>query len=243
MHSKKHFRRNLAIALLGAASLALTSPYAAAQAPTVSAAPQRALAEALSVAQRDFAQFAAQQLQSRGGGAPTDFPLDITDLQDLKEATITYGFAVHTVDPADLIAGRSTMQRLAKPTNQWRFVIMLRNHPIGLATVERNNGRFETTAYGGAVLAKDVDALAGFHGNADRSNLRFVRIYQARSDLLEVVAADGRARFAPLYSARESLLLQQRASKDGKQAEALLDEADLLQPLRAAVKQNMEASR
>lgn len=247
MHSKTQFRRTLAATLLAAAGLALVSPAAFAQAPNAyvaqQMAPKRALAEAMSVAQRDLAQFAAHQLQKRGGGAPTDFPLEISDLRQLKDAKISYGFAMHTIDPAELIAGRSSMQRMAKPMNQWRFVITLNDRAIGMATVERNQGRFETVAYGAAVLAKDVDALASVHGNADKSNLRFVRIFQARSDLLEVVAIDGRAQFAPMHSARESLLLQQRAGKDGKRADALLDEAELLQPLRAAVKQNLEASR
>lgn len=51
---------------------------------------------------------------------------------------------------------------------------------------------------------------------------------------------DGSTRFAPLYSARESLLLQQR-KKDGK--DGLTEEAEFVQPLRAAVKQNMAESR
>jgi len=247
MQSKMQFRRTLVATLLAAAGLAFASPSTFAQAPNAYAAqqmaPKRALAEAMSAAQRDLAQFAAHQLKTRGKGAPADFPLDVTDLQELKEAMIAYGFAMHTIDPSELIAGRSTMQRMAKPINQWRFVITLRNRPIGMATVERNGGRYETVAYGAAVLAKDVDALAATHGNADKSNLRFVRIFQARSDLLEVVTTDGRARFAPMHSARESLMLQQRASKDGIRSDGLLDDADLVQPLRTAVKQNLEASR
>lgn len=244
MQSRSQFRRSLGAAVLGAAALALASPGAFAQAPERAPgqqmAPQRALAEAIAAARRDLAQFAAHQLHTRGSGAPADFPLAVTDLKELKEATIDYGFAMHTIDPAELIAGRSTMQRMAKPTGQWRFVITLRARPIGLATVERQNGRFETVSYGAAVLAKDIDALAALHGNADKSNLRFVRIYQARSDLLEVVAADGQTRFAPLHSARESLVLQQRA---GKQTDTLMDETELVQPLRTAVRQNLEASR
>ncbi len=239
MQSRSQFRRSLGAAVLGAAALALASPGAYAQMPNAGGqqvAPQRALAQAMAVAQRDLAQFAAHQLQTRGSGAPSDFPLDVTDLKDLKEASIAYGFAMHTIDPADLVAGRSTMQRMAKPTGQWRFVITLRDRPIGLATVERQNGRYETVSYGAAVLAKDIDALAALHGNADKSNLRFVRIYQARSDLLEVVAVDGQAKFAPLHSARESLALR-------KQADTLMDETELVQPLRTAVKQNLEASR
>jgi hypothetical protein len=76
--------------------------------------------------------------------------------------------------------------------------------------------------------------LMNRHGNADKSNLRFVRIFQARSDLIEVTdPRDGRTRYAPLHSARESLKL---AAPDS----ALVDEAELLQPLRAAVKTNLD---
>jgi hypothetical protein len=232
--------QKLLAALLGAAGLMLTVPAVSA-APTdftQQAASRHATADALSAARRDFAQFVAHQLQRQG--APVDFPLDVADLQDLKDATVSYGFAVQTIDPPQLLAGRGSMQSMARHANQWRFVIMLNQRAIGLATVENNNGRFETVAYGGSVLAKDLDALAAVHGNADKSNLRFLRIYQARADLLEVVGQDGRARFAPLHSARESLLLLHRR-KDGK--DGLLEESDFAQPLRAAVKQNMAASR
>lgn len=188
-------------------------------------------AAAMQAAKRGLAQFAEHQQSLRPGSAPVDFPLDITDVGDLKQATIGHGFEVHTIDPKELLA-RGDLPSLAKPTGQWRFVVSLRGRPIGLATVERVNGRYETVAYGGSVLAKDVEAAMSAHGNGARSNLRFVRIYQARADLLEV----DRAKFAPLHSARESLLLK----KNGDQ---LADSAELLEPLRAAVKANIEAFR
>lgn len=245
MQAVQPIRSALFAALLATATLAVTAPGA--QAQNANAAIQSALkrqsAEALSAAQRDFAQFASAQMQLRGGGSPADFPLDFTDLQDLKNAVVSYGFPVYTVDPADLVAGRQTLHGMAKPTAQWRFVITLHDRPIGLATVERNNGRYETVEYGGSVLSKDVDAMASFHGNADKSNLRFMRIYQARSDFLEVVGQDGRARFAPLHSARESLMLRQRAAKAGKAGDDLLEESEFMQPLRSAVQLNLAMPR
>lgn len=251
MQPVKPIRSTLLAIALGTATLALTASGAQAQNVNAQAQAQsqhslkRQSADALAAAQRDFAQFTTSQLQMRGGGgSPSDFPLEISDLQDLKEAVISYGFPVYTVDPAELIAGRNTMQGMAKATAQWRFVITLHDRPIGMATVERNNGKYETVEYGASVLSKDVDAMAGFHGNAEKSNLRFVRIYQARSDFLEVVGQDGRARFAPLHSARESLMLKQRmVAKTGKSGDSLLDESDFIQPLRSAVKLNMAASR
>ncbi|WP_051293827.1 hypothetical protein [Pseudoduganella violaceinigra] len=186
---------------------------------------------AMQAAKRGLAQFAEHQQAIRPGSAPVDFPLDITDVGDLKQATINQGFEVYTIEPKDLLA-RGDLASLAKPTGEWRFIISVRGKAIGLATVQKVNGRYETVAYGAAVLAKDVDAAMNVHGNSARSNLRFIRIYQARSDLLEV----DHARFAPLHSARESLLLK----KNGDQ---LVDGADLLEPLRAAVKANIEAFR
>jgi hypothetical protein len=240
MQPISQFRRHLFAALLSGAGLLLTTPVVSAAPNNI---PQLALTKsttslAMAAAQRDLAQFVAHQLQRQG--APADFPLDVADLRDLKDAKISYGFAVHTIDPPDLLAGRQTMQAMAKNIGQWRFVITLNQRPIGLATVEKNNGRYETVAYGAAVLAKDLDAMAAAYGNADKSNLRFVRIFQARSDLLEVTGQDGTARFAPLHSARASLSLA-KDNNDGKNG--LMDESEFMQPLRTAVKQNMAASQ
>ncbi len=240
MQAIPHLRHHLLAALLSGASLMFAAPAASAAPNNIAqqAAIKHATADALSAAQRDFSQFVAHQLRRQG--APADFPLDIASLHDLKDAKISYGFAVHTVDPPELLAGRGNMQSMARHANQWRFVIALHDRPIGLATVEKINGRYQTVAYGGAVLAKDLDAVAVVHGNADKSNLRFMRIYQARSDLIEVTATNGQARFAPLHSARESLLLKQRHKES---SDGLLDESEFMQPLRSAVKQNMAASR
>ncbi|MQA23812.1 hypothetical protein GEV01_30270 [Rugamonas sp. FT103W] len=194
---------------------------------------------ASSAARRDFSQFVQFQVQNHAGSAPQGFPLDVADVQDLKDARIAYGFPVYTVDPTDLLAGRRELKAMAKPTGIWRFVVTLNEQPIGLATVEQVNGKWETVAYGATVLAKDLDAAMTAYGNADRSNVRVLRIYQAQSDFLEVSSAqNGAARFAPLHSARQSLLLQRKAAGDG-----LLDASELLEPLRAAVKKNLESAR
>lgn len=227
--------------LLGAAfasCLSLSSPLLSAQTLQTKMSSQVQL-DATSAAKRDFAQFVQYQVQNHAGIAPQGFPLEVTDVQDLKDARIAYGFPVYTIDPADLISGRSEMKTMAKPTGIWRFVITLNQQPIGLATVEQVNGRWETVAYGATVLAKDLDASMGAYANKDRSNVRVLRIYQAQSDFLEVSSAqDGAVRFAPLHSARLSLLMQRPDGvTDGRNG--LLEASELLEPLRAAVKQNL----
>jgi hypothetical protein len=223
----------------------LAGPQALAQAGDPGAARLAAsqhsatFAAAFAAAQHDLSQFINHQLQR--GSAPEGFPFDVQDLRTLKDARIGYGFPVYTVDPDQLLNGRGKLKSMARHANQWRFVVLLGERPIGLATVERQQGGFETVAYGAAVLSKDLDALANAHGNADRSNLRLLRLYQARSDLLEVETAGG-ARYAPLFSARASLPLQ-RADAFGRPTAALAEEAELLPALRAAVKRNLGEHR
>lgn len=215
-----HFK---AKTVLAAACLAMASAHAAPPA-------KGATAEAFKVAQRDFDQFVQHQLTK---GSIEGLPLDVTDQKELKRARISYGFPVYTVNPNELVAGKRGLQGLTEATGQFRFVIAAGSKAIGMVTVEQRNGQYETVAYGAAVLAKDVDALMTRHGNAEKSNLRFVRVFQARSDVLEVKdASNGHTRYAPLHSARESLRV----------ADTLVEESDLLQPLRAAVKANLNAS-
>ncbi|UUZ52306.1 hypothetical protein LP419_22265 [Massilia sp. H-1] len=71
MQAVKPLRSTLLAVVLGTATLALTAPGV--QAQNVNAQIQNALkrqsADALSAAQRDFAQFASAQQQLRGGGS------------------------------------------------------------------------------------------------------------------------------------------------------------------------------
>jgi hypothetical protein len=197
-------------------------------------------------AQRDFAQFVQFNIQQHAGSSPPGFPLDVTDVHDLEDAKLAYGFPIYTVKPNDILAGRGDLHSMAQATGEWRFVITVHETPIGMATLKQVDGRWKITSYGAAVLAKDVDAVLALHANAERSNVRFVRIYQAESDFLEVVSPqDAHARFAPLHSARQSLLMQQRNEKSGNPSvnNGLLEQADFIEPLRAAVKSNLETFR
>lgn len=241
------FIRRPMLALLCGAGLALASPQLLAQStePALEVQAQRGSGAAFAAAQRDLARFAAHQLKTRTAITRAEFPFDISEIDALKNLKVGQGFQVYTIDPAELLAGRGSMRDMAKATGQWRFVVLAGQQPVGLATVEWTNGRYETVSYGGAVLAKDVDALMNQHGNSDKSNLRFMRIYQARADLLEVADRnDGHIRFAPLHSARASLALNADAAPGATPTTTgLVDEAELLQPLRAAIKTNLDGAR
>lgn len=201
---------------------------------------QARMHRAAAAARTALAAFVRHALENGTQGVPSQVPFDVTDLQDLGQATIGQGFQMHTVDPAEVIAGRSDISGMVRPTGEWRFVVQAKGKPVGLVTMREAGGTWEAVSFGGAGLAREMDGLMARHGNADRSNLRFVRVYQAQSDLLEVTSEkDAGRRFVLLHSAQRALALPQSAAA----GEVLHDSSELLDPLRNAIRQNLAATR
>lgn len=224
-------RAGLGLAVAGAL---MASMAAQAQSPQIAQMRVEVQAHepaAAAAAAHDLARFVKHHQKAHADGLPKGFPLAIDKVADLASVRLGRGFAVYTVDPAD-IAAADDLSAAARPTGQWRFVVRAGSRPVGLVTVQQVDGRWQAVSYGAATLAEDVETAMRQHGNADRSNLRFVRVFQARSDFLEVhSAADGRARLAPLFSARESLGMPQRAMP--------MEQSEVLPSLRAAVAANL----
>lgn len=200
--------------------------------------------QALAAAQRGLGDYQQRKQQYYAGLLPSHMALEVSDLQELSQAQIGQGFEVHAIDPRELAAGRTSLGGMAAPSGAWRFLVQVGDRAVGLVTVQRVEGRWQAVSFGGAGLAKELEALRRVHGNADGSNLRFIRIYQAQSDLLEVVSgSDGRARYATLRSARDALL-RHGLARGGMDANAgLLEASQLLEPLRAAVSGHLDAQR
>ena len=224
-------RAGLGLALAGAL---MASVDVRAQTPQVAAMRAQVQSQetaAATAAAQDLARFVKHQQKTHADGLPKGFPFAVGSVGELASARLGRGFAVYTVDPAD-VASASDLSTVAKPTGTWRFVVRSGGRPVGLATVEQVDGQWKVVSYGGALLAQEIDAQMRQHGNAEHSNLRFIRIFQARSDFLEVESGSGGpARVAPLVSARQSLRLPERAS--------LVDQAEVMPSLRAAVAANL----
>lgn len=216
----------LAGALMASVDVQAQSPQIAAMRAQV----QTQETAAASAAAQDLARFVKHQQKNHADGLPKGFPFAIGSMAELASARLGRGFAVYTVDPAD-VASASELSAVAKPTGTWRFIVRSGSRPVGLATVEQVAGQWQVVSYGGGLLAQEVDAQMRQHGNADHSNLRFIRVFQARSDFLEVDSGNGAARVAPLISARQSLRLPERAG--------LVDQAEVMPSLRAAVAANL----
>ncbi len=218
------------------ASSAQAQPPAAGAADV--AAPDADAAVARATAERGLAEYVQRKQQAGADTPAAGLALDVADLQALSGASIAYGFPVYTIAPQDLVDGRGDLRSLARPTGTWRFAVRVDGRPVGLVTVARIAGQWQPVSFGGAGLAAEVDALMAAHANAERSNVRFIRIFQAQSDLFEVVSPDGQAAYGLLRSARASL-----GAGTGEAADGLRQSRDLAGPLRAAVMKNMAAAR
>ncbi|SUX55607.1 hypothetical protein [Chromobacterium vaccinii] len=214
-------------AALGLAAIAAGSVFAQ-PLPASGVVQEQGIADA---ARQGLAGFVKQNLAEYGVRLPDGFPLSVADGRELASLRLGRGFPVYSVNPQRLLAADADLSGLMAPTGSWRFVALSGSRPVGLVTVEKLEGRWQAIAFGAAELAKNVEAAQAGHAG----QTRFLRVYQAQSDFLEVAQADGKPRFAALMSAREALSLEKQP--------ALLDGADLIEPLRAAVRANLASFR
>lgn len=178
-----------------------------------------------------------QRKQQQGGANATAF--DLARAGDLSKTHIADGFEVHTIAPQDIAAGRSELRHMVQASGIWRFFVKVGAKPVGLVTVQRMDGRWQAVSFGGAGLAQELSELMAEHADVGADRLRFIRVHQAQTDLLEVVSpSDLQARYAPLASARAALSSDMSAKAA---APKLLDTYELMEPLRNAVKRNLNA--
>lgn len=167
------------------------------------------------------------------GTLPEGFPFDVKDFSELKGATLGTGFEVYSAAPQQLLAANVPLEQMVQGNGVWNFVVMVGQHPVALLEMGKVNNQWEVMGAGGSRLAQDVVAAAQTHGG--KKAFRFVRIYQATSDLLEVQDSASRARYVPLIAARESLNMLAPQGKDV----ALPSGQDVMPALQDAVRKNL----
>lgn len=169
------------------------------------------------------------------GTLPEGFPFDVSDFSELKGATLGSGFEVYTAAPQQLLAANVPLDQMVQGNGVWNFVVLVGKHPVALLEMGKVNGQWEVLGAGGARLAQDIQQAAQTH--AGKKAFRFVRIYQATSDLLEVQDTQAKARYVPLIAARETLHMLSPQAKDAP----LPTGQDLMAGLQDAVRKNLAA--
>jgi len=139
------------------------------------------------------------------------------------------GFQMHTVSPLALVKNTElTLQALVLPMDMWRFLVLENEKPIGLLTVVKVDQQWKAVSFGGADLAMEIETIGK---NWSGYTFRFIRVYQATSDFMEIMSGRDTLGFAPLKSARISLGIDSFEAGPGR----LLYNSEILEPLRGMV--------
>jgi hypothetical protein len=149
---------------------------------------------------------------NRGGGGSTEFAQPFVR-QQVDEATLTLGrgFQVYTIAPERILKDRAGFSASCTPTDMWRFLVLDGERTVGLLTVAQVEGRWATVAFGGAQLAEEMQQVFATWTQETGYQIRFIRVYQATADFVEVSPGPGQAEFVPMTSGRIALNLDNRA--------------------------------
>jgi hypothetical protein len=133
----------------------------------------------------------------------------LADFPGLTGAQLGQGFRVYTVSPAELMEC-PVMESIIIPTNMWRFVVVSNSRPAALLTVALVDGQWRAVSIGGAGLAVEMTQVMATWPQKDGCSHRFVRIYQAQADFVEISkkGASAVTGYIPLKASRMVLELE-----------------------------------
>ena len=132
-----------------------------------------------------------------------DFGFAVQRLSDLQRAELGIAFEVHTVHPQTLLAGGKAFDQMLMKTGIWNFIVKVDGRPVALLEMEKAGGKWIILGAGAANLAQDIHTASSAH--AGGKAFRFVRVYQATADFMEVRDSQAQARYVPLIAARQTL--------------------------------------
>jgi hypothetical protein len=124
--------------------------------------------------------------------------------EDADEATLGEGFPVYTVSPEALLNNENTLDldELATPTSIWQFLIMTQGTATTLLTVDFMNDKWTAVSIGASGLAKELYKLLETWPPSAGYQYKLIRIYQGKSELIEIWKGDKVIAIIPSTSAR-----------------------------------------
>lgn len=144
-----------------------------------------------------------------------------------ENLVLGFGFQVYTVNPAQLVdKPGEPLHALLIPAGMWRFVVLSEGLPQALITVDKVDGQWSAVSIGGTGLAKEITALRNQWPKNKGYDFRFLRIYQAKADLMEIREKSLPIGFAALESGRIAL---------GISGQALVYNSEIFETLREKV--------
>lgn len=188
--------------------------------------------EVVRAAQAGICDFAGAELAPGKSIAASDKGMPV-------DPALHHGFQVYTVTPPELMNVKSSgLTSIISPTGLWRFVVLAGSQPVSLLTVAQVDGAWKAVSIGGAQLAGEVNRVIEKWPAKSGYSHRFLRIYQARTDFIEISRNGQSIGFVPLAAARVTFGIT-GAFDPG----AVLHASEVTKPLQNIVAQTMIRSR
>jgi hypothetical protein len=158
--------------------------------------------------------------------------------QDITQATLGDPIRVYTITPDRIKDYEQGMNFISiiSPTNLWLFPVLSQGETKTLLTVDRMNGEWKAVAIGSAGLAKQLNKVKTIWPSSDGYEYTFVRIYQAKSDLM-VLSKGATLKIKPLTSAILSLKLEENVKENHGN---LYDPSEVMTKLIPVVQQGIQ---
>lgn len=160
----------------------------------------------------------------------------LSNYPGLTGAQLGFGFRVYTVSPVELMEC-PVMESLVIPTDMWRFVVDSNGRSTALLTVALVDGQWRAVSVGGAGLAVEMSRVMETWPQKDGCSHRFIRIYQARADFVEISKKGNAAEcgYVPMTASRMVLELEGPFDPG-----TLLTGTEIIPPLREIVSKSRQ---
>ena len=159
--------------------------------------------------------------------------------EDIDKALVGEGFQVFTISPDDLFndAALQDIKSVIIPINEWDFIIHVDGEAKCLLKVSYDSGRWFAFGMGSSILSKEINGIKKKWPASLGHDFRFIRVYQASSDLVELSQKGNVLGLIPLTSVikeKKQRIVGEFATDD------LHNGKEVLLNLRPAVKSNIE---
>ncbi len=161
---------------------------------------------------------------------------------DISGAEIGPAFQVFTVPPDKILnydPSSSDLSSLIVPTNLWQFLITSQGNPRSLLTVDFFNDQWTAVSIGASGLAMQLSKITEAWPVSAGYRFRLIKVYQAKSDLLEISLRDKVVGIVPLLSARMALGF----AKEDFDPLGLEDSTNILINLKPVVEKSLQEGK
>jgi hypothetical protein len=161
---------------------------------------------------------------------------------DITGAELGAAFQVFTIPPDKILSydpSISDLTSMIVPTNLWQFLIISQGNPKSLLTVDFLNDQWTAVSIGASGLAMQLSKITEAWPASAGYRWRLIKVYQAKSDLLEISLGDKVIGIVPLLSARMALGFE----KEDFDPLGLEDSRNILIYLKPTVENNLQEEK